>query len=240
MQTYWDLTEKERAQLSTEEVERFVDAELMLKGVLKVKPLQLTPVPEMPKADLNLYVLSHSYRTTDIGFENEAHAGDALNDGVYIEQVYVGGQSVNVVRKFEDAAMKRVQCYSAERFAEARASIEKAAAAKSANERAEREYDAAVAKQDEALKGLWEDWHDCQSKHAELAEVVSTFRDYEKTAGDATTAAKFLAKVFDASKIAEAAEWFAVSIPAVTHEPKHEAPSAQIVDLGKLADMEAF
>lgn len=216
MKTYWDLTEKERALLSAEDVERYVDAELMLKGVLKVKPLQLTTVPEMPKPDLNLYVLSHSFRTADVGFENEAHAGDALNDGMFIEQSYVNGQMVSVARKFDhQTAMKRVQCYSEEKYAQLRPTIEKAAAARSANERAEREHTEALKKQDEALLGLWQDWHDCKTKHSELAVVIDTLRDYEKTAGDTATAAKFLLKVFSPFKIREAAEWFGIPDPTV-------------------------
>src|SRR5579859_586132 len=75
MKTYWDLSEKERAALSREDVERYIDAELMMKGVLKVTPLMLEPLPSAPEPTTTYYQVSTgSVYTLDPLFRTAADA----------------------------------------------------------------------------------------------------------------------------------------------------------------------
>jgi cytochrome c556 len=171
----------------------------------------------MPECDLTLSVImAEGFRETDIGFfPDEVPSAEAvLYEHFHIDSEYVAGQLVKVARPLKaSATVQQIRAYSADRFATVRATIEKAASAKSANERTQREHDAAHAKQREALKGLWEDWHECVAKQERLGRIVDTFHDYVKTAGDNVIAASFLSKAFEAGDIAEAAEWFEVAIP---------------------------
>jgi len=221
---YWDLEEKERAQLTEAEVEKYCDFELMTAGVLKVKPLVLATVPPMPEPDLELHVpMSDSYHSIDIGSDDAAACGDVINSCVRISAEWVGGKHVDVARPFaKDAEVRIKRVYSAERFAEARALIERANSAKAANEKADAEYAEACKKQREALKGLWEDWHECLAKHARLGQIINTWHEYVATAGSEELAAKFLAKAFEHDDIVEAAEWWSVAIPLFAPEVEPE------------------
>ena len=216
MRTYWDLEEKTRAQLTEAEVERYGDFELMAKGVLKVKPLQLAEVPKMPEPDLEVHVLmADSFHSLEVAAAGPELLGDLVNAAWRISTEWIGGQRVEVARDIDDAdahvKLKRV--YSAKMFAEARASIEKANAAKSANEKAEREHEAALVAQRDALSGLWSDWHECVAKHRRLGKLADTWAEYMKMAGDRTTATLFLGKAFALDEIVEAKEWFELDIP---------------------------
>lgn len=220
--TYWDLTEKERSQLSESEVERHGDFELMTKGVLKVTPPKLIDVPKMPEPDLEVHVVMFdAWNGLDVASDRADECVHILNSCLHIRREYVGGQHVDVARPFDDKASVRIKrVYSEKTFTEARGSIERANAAKSANERAIAANNEAHTKQSQALKGLWQDWHECVAKHERLGRIVTTFHDYVKTAGDNVIAASFLAKAFHAGDIAEAAEWFEVAIPMFTSEDK--------------------
>ena len=84
MTTYWDLSERERAELSREDVERYVDAELMLKGVLRVKPPVLAAEPEVPQPTKRFFSVTvrGQYNSRDhvgVVFETLEQAADAIS-----------------------------------------------------------------------------------------------------------------------------------------------------------------
>jgi hypothetical protein len=96
---------------------------------------------------------------------------------------------------------------------------------KQSNKKKSEQYERECREQKEALKGLWDDWEACCSTDYDMRRVVTTFNDYVKTAGDAQTASRFLAKVFSHSKIAEAAEWCGVEIPDPRTSEAESAPA---------------
>jgi len=207
MITYWDLTEEERGTLTEDEVERYLDAELMTKGVLRARPLELVTVPELPPPTRSYYAArtERRYGRAEFAFESKEEAERFLAlRPLVVDSEYLGSSgSVEYVREAETEIVAVALYTEGEKDAHKR-DIEKAGAAKAENERRTREHTEAVKKQTEALKGLWEDWHACREKVRRLNEIRATFEEYKKIAGDDGVAATFLGKVYTPTEIAEA------------------------------------
>lgn len=209
MKTYWDLSEEERGTLTREDVERYVDAELMVKGVLKVKPLVLEPEPAVPEPTQGFFVirLVGGYgNKAAVVFRSveDARAFLALRPFA-LESEWLSSSTVEYVSEIRPEAevVEMRLLTDAERNA-ARTELSKAAAIKSENAKRKDAYEKAVREQTTALKGLWEDWHACREKVAKLETIRATFTEYRLIAGDPAVAATFLRKVYSADEIAEA------------------------------------
>jgi hypothetical protein len=113
MTTYWDLSEQERAALTADDVQKYIDAELMLKGVLKVKPLALEPEPTVPVPSTKAFVVRFGgkYGRTDSGVAfdtiESAQAFIALR-AVRVESEYMDSTSVPYVGRATDPEIAEV------------------------------------------------------------------------------------------------------------------------------------
>jgi hypothetical protein len=206
MKTYWDMTDRERSEMSEADVERFVAAELMSKGVLRVRPLELIDVPEAPEPDLER-VTFERYHGPEVAFRTIEDARRMLPALEKLDTKYLNGQHVTVVTPIEEAGLKMQRYYSAAAFDAGRAIIEKASAARSENEKREREHGEARKLEREALNGLWEDWHRCRSLALTMTRVQETFEEYRCITGDDEKARVFLGKVFQRDVLESAGEW---------------------------------
>lgn len=220
MKTYWDLSETERAALSQEDVLRYVDAELMLKGVLKVKPLALEEEPAMPDEDARVYVVrsKSQYGKSEMGVAfgsiEAANAFIAMKP-LRLESAWLGQESVSFVAPGADFEIAEISVYSEALKNSAHADMKRASTIRQANEKLRQEHAAALRAQEEALGGMWEDWTACRAAEAKLRAVADTFEDYRRTAdGDSSVASAFLAKVYPADLINEAAQRFGFPAPS--------------------------
>lgn len=223
LHTYWDLEPKTRAALSESDVQRYVDAELMLKGVLKVEPLELDPEPQLPEiakttwykvegfdlvfatADEALRFSQLQPRTTDT-----RHVGDYWRSSKKIEVLKsptTPGEVIPVLLATEDEVNRH------------RSTLDKIGAVEKANNEKREQHAKAMKLTNEALKGLWDDWHERRAEAARHRKVIDTYASYVQTAGGHTVAAKFLQKVFSIEQIREASEWTGVSIDTEFPEP---------------------
>lgn len=208
MKTYWDLSEVERGSLLEEDVRRYVDAELMLKGVLKPPPLELEVVPSVPAPPGAFFAVRFGggrYNQVDAVFESvaDARAFLALRP-VALQSEWLGSESVQFVKTIDSPEISEVRCFTEHEKNALRSDLSRAAAVKAANEKRIAAYDAAVSAQTQALKGLWDDWHECRDKRAKLQQIIATFEEYKRIAGDEDIAERFLAKVYEATEIEEA------------------------------------
>jgi len=230
MQTYWDLSEAERAALNEQEVERYIDAELMTKGVLRAKMVQPVDEPSLPEPDQVLYVIGADYHSTFLGFLTAEAATQALRQSVRLDHEYVNGQSIPVACPLGDGHIKEVRVHSVDTIRGARGTVEKATAAKAENERRRETYRRQLDAERDALQGLWEDWHRCRAKAAHVRRIVDVFDDYKRIAGRDDVAGQFLLKVFDRDEVIEASEWCDVTIPLRPHaEPDVVLPSDAVL-----------
>ena len=207
MKTYWDLDEAVRAKLTREEVSTYVDAELMVKGVLRVTEPEIVEVPSTQDVvRLTCFAVKGSswYSDTRIGWATREAAEQALSGAVAFHHQHGVDGFVEVGEK----EIEEVQVISAKSIARHKALLQQASETKAANQKAREAYLDAQRKQDDALKGLWADWHECRDKDHQMAKVVATFDSYTKTAlGDAPIAMSFLRKVFTLDEIEKAADW---------------------------------
>lgn len=217
MESYWELSEKERAALTSEQVEAYVPVELMREGVPRPVPLVLIDEPPMPEADKEAYQLTIAYSMREVAFPS-AEAAAASVDGScgLIDSTSYGAYphsvSIHTLKVIEEpsAGVKRVPIYSAARLAEAHEAIEKAAEARAENGRRKKEWKDTTEAEQKAVGGMWTDWHECRAKAAEVQRVLDTRAEYVKlTDGDEDMAESFLAKVYDADAREQAAQWVA-------------------------------
>jgi hypothetical protein len=218
MQTYWDLSEKDRAALSREDVERYQDFELMQKGVLKApEQPELVPVPARP-VPTQAYALAAEGRYAGLErgtlcFFDAAPAKAAMSGAFVMSSDYELGHKALVARPA--VAVQEVLVYTEDQATKFRSILMEIKAAEERNARAVERHKEVVRKQEDALKGLWDDWHSCRERNGELQSIVDTFQRYKDLAGDPDVAAKFLREAFSRDEIAEAATWFGIHIPGV-------------------------
>jgi hypothetical protein len=215
MKTYWDLSGPEKAALSYEDVNRFVDVELMRVGCLRA-PAEpaLLPVPTRPKGKVGYAIESgsrYSRRNSDIVFKDRAQADIAAACAVATSLDYSLGVLVEV-----DGPNKvvEVEYLTAPMAAEHRRVLEQIKGAEAENENVRAEYLKAVKAQDAALAGMWSDWNEARETDRRCKRVSSTFDEYMRLAdGSVVIAASFLSKVYTRENVREASEWLDRVIP---------------------------
>jgi len=223
--TYWDLSEKERAALSGEDVDRFVAAELMRLGVLQVAPLVLDPEPNVVEPAKRLYFQvqhgpEYPRTTLDLLFDDEIDAREFIENGnfriVKTERLNDDwSQRIEVTETLMLPRLTTTEAISADDFREARTALEKRSAIRAANDEREEEWVKEKSKEDDALKGMWADWQRCRGLDAAHRRVSTTLDAYVATAGgDREVAFRFLRKAFTDPQIVAAAEWCGFKAPA--------------------------
>lgn len=216
LSTYWDLEPKTRAALSESDVQRYVDAELMLKGVLKVEPLLTDPEPDMP-------VLAKTTHFKLQGFDAVFATHEQAQQFAALKPQssdcrYIGGgysESVKYLKRADDGDRQIVpiDLADADDVANAKAELERVAAIRQANEKKRQDHSKALKLQNDALEGLWADWHERRAEAARHRKLIDTYEAYCKTAdGDTIVAARFLQKVFSVEQIKAAADWYATTL----------------------------
>lgn len=214
MKTYWDYTEKERSEMERDFVSTLLDAELMTKGVLKVEPPILRPVPNAPVLEQETW-----YCVGDNLFASAEQASSFLELKPHKERYnYEVGYDHKYAEPLE-GEIKTVKIFSRQGILSASKILSEIKTAKEANDKAERAFKEASKEVDKVLNGVWEDWHACQAIARNKQKVLNTFNDYKKTAGgDERIAFGFLRKVFSQESIKEAFDWLAVEMPNIPEE----------------------
>ena len=212
MNSYWDLTQQERASLTREQVEAFVSVELMEKGVANVKPPRLAEVPEVSLATTTYYSVSfdgdyssdmceYVFKTPEqahafVGLEPFKKDSDWQHDRREYAKPRLNGR-VGTIELPSEADVLTV----ASKLAQVKQ-------IKEANEKASKDYQSARKAIDEALAGLWEDWHEQTAMASRCREIEATREEYTKMCdGNVDLADEFLRKVYAEERIEEAAKW---------------------------------
>lgn len=216
--SYWDLSERERAALTREDVEKYLAFELMAKGVgIRLTTPDLLPTPELSVKPRDYFGLTvDGYYGYTVLFETRDQAEQFLalrplcKKHDHLEDVWID-HAVPVTEE-----IKSVSVIAPADFNLHRSALQANAKAKAENEKRQQEYEKAVKAQEAALKGLWDDWYACGRKALDHDKVKRTWEQYVTMAGSEELAAKFLLKVFSLTQIDEAAVWFGIEIPVST------------------------
>lgn len=216
MNRYWDLSDKERSELTREQVEALMTVELMEKGVLKVEPPAVVPVEEMQEPSLQLFCVKAGYRDPGCGYLTAERAAEAARDAVAIDYDYIGGTHYNKLGKSNDVEIVPLKIYKPDELALNRAKIERNNAAKAANIKAESDYKSACKAVEDACAGVWEDWFKKCETGNRYERIVRVYKEYLTTCnGDEQIAFKFLRKAYLDPEITQAFEWHGIQDPNV-------------------------
>jgi len=217
METYWNLSEKQRSELDHDGVERYIDAELMSKGCLRVEPLKLEDVPPIPEHETRRYfaIKDASYMRNDLLFDTleaaeaviAAHPSRLSTE--YLGGSYGRGEAVEYATSPGALKIETIELPDAATFSVMKSHYEANAATIQTNKDRTDEYSKALATQTEALEGLWEDWQQCRELGAKHTKIRDTFRRYTEIAnGDEAVARKFLIQATDTLAVEAAEAWF--------------------------------
>jgi mRNA-degrading endonuclease YafQ of YafQ-DinJ toxin-antitoxin module len=210
---YWDLSEKERSELTIEQVDSFLEFELMEQGVTKVDEPVLLPVDIAPVQTQLGYALKHTYSKSSVAYRTPEAAAAALKDAFWLEHQYIAGDYSDI-DSGNAISVESIRYVTQADYLATKSQNDKAAANKKVNDKAQDDYKIAARAVENALSGVWEDYRDCQSKAYRLQRVVDTWKEYLRLCEDnVTTAAKFLAKAFKSDEITAACDWFGLEIP---------------------------
>jgi hypothetical protein len=206
MKTYWDLSEKERAELSRDDVAKFIDAELMTKGVLSVPTLALVPVPETQAPTTTLYQIGDSYSGIDLAFRTEQDARAFAIGAMRIERDWESDSSF--VRPITETAVRTVPIAERDAVMAIRPALKAAKVAAEENRKRREAHEAQQREVEKTLESMWADWNACIAKAERMSRIRETAAKYKALAeGDSGIAGRFLLKVFPANNVTEAEDW---------------------------------
>ncbi len=210
MQTYWDFTEKERAELTREEVTAMLDAHLMTKGVLKVKPVELVPVPERPQLTR---VKMFSVNDTVFATIQQAQAFLELQPQRLDYDYYLSDSSLKYA-KMLDLKIEEIMVCDRTELTNMSSVLKQIKAATEKNEAARRDFEKADEAVQNCLNEVWRDYYAQQATRDKHARVIATWNEYlALSGGDRNMASGFLKKAFDVLAIRDASAFTGVEIP---------------------------
>lgn len=216
MVRYWDLTTKQKSELTQEDIRSLIKIELMEKGVVVPSPPTLVDVQEVVElSQVNVYTVmsrdKYMSRKIVVAFANEkdAIAFTQMNP-LAIDYDYSIGSAYKYVRPLVDLSISVDQYYTYADITQMAAMLRERKAALDSNAKAQSEFTKANKIVEEASQDLFEDWHKANATKRRMEVIKRTLDDYIKTAGDRETALKFLNLAFSTAEINEMFNWFEV------------------------------
>ncbi len=211
MNRYWDKTEQEKATMTREQVQAYLDVELMEKGVVKVeRPIlqDLEPV-EVPVTRMYEVQKKGSYSSEGTGwcFETMEEAQAFINARPFhYERDWQ--TDCHYAKPAQEMMIGPIDVPNEADWAMQKARLEKNKAAKQANETVLKDYNKSIEEIQKATSGVWDDWRTCREKATRAQKVIDTRAEYVKLCnGDEAVAKTFLAKAFKEEEIAAADAW---------------------------------
>lgn len=215
MNRYWDMSERDRAALTTDQVEAMMVVELMEKGVIKVEAPTLREIPELPLKHRTVFIVENGNgrygSREDCGFcwdtIEQAQAFVATMPSK-IDSDYQVGSHLQFAKPTRNLAIKQIEICDEQEILNHKAKLSKIEKDKEFNREAMSAHEKALTAQREAGKDVWEDYYRCGELSRKYAKIAAVMKDYVTTCnGDVSMASKFLGKAFSASDISAAAEW---------------------------------
>jgi hypothetical protein len=212
MKRYWDLSKKERAHLTQEELNRFCDVHLMEEGVV-VSKLTLEEVPEEPEVPMETgYRLQHESEgytsTTSIVFKNEKDAATFMNLKGLRVIVYEYETKRDCLVLLERPSIQPISMPRKVDLAEMKGSIRTINEIKDRNKAAEREYKEQLKKKEEVIQPLVDDYQECRDLDHLYETIHKTLIEYMFLAeNNKDIAMGFLKKAYSEENIKNMIEW---------------------------------
>lgn len=225
MKTYWDHTEKERANLTHEQVQALCKFELMGEGVVVAPyPGDAPTKPEINEPKATVYAVewkSATYRSETLHFDDREQALKAMElRPVYIDHDYtVKAESIVPLCDPTLSEREAFKVFDKDAYSNM---LSQYKAEKDEYDKRLKEYQEDKAAAERCCESLWEDYAEQRGKLREAQQVADRWADYVETCGgDERTACRFLCKAFSNERIEAANDWCGAGIP--TTAPETEA-----------------
>lgn len=214
MRRYWDLTEKERATLTDEQVRAYLDVELMEQGVLRPVPPTMEPELAAHVATEKRYAIRYAnYKKLDVVFRTAAAAEEFIQQGAEVVERDYDAQ-LDVFGALADATIEPIEVATRDAALAARPARRENKDRRERFERAETQYREDLKAVDAACESMWSDWRACRDKALSNERIHATWNDYLRMSdGDRDVAWRFLAKAYSESRLREAFEWLGLTPP---------------------------
>lgn len=237
MLNYWDHTPRERALMTREEVVKFIDFELMSKGILKVEAPALQPLQEVALPSETYYkVKSGYYEVCNFQTMEQAQAFIGLKP-IKASYTFECGTKVYYAEPWEELVIEPVSLANKTDYTNSTRILRENRAIEAANEVAESNFKKDCKIMDEATAGLFEDWQEQCATEAKAQKVYTTWVKYlELAGGDDPIATNFLYKVFSIAEVDDATAWMGMDwdAPFPRTAAKVDAPGAAKLDAAKM------
>jgi hypothetical protein len=224
MNRYWDVDEQKRAVLTREQVQAFLDVELMEKGIVKVEPPELQPIEPVKLEKTTYYEIQrkgeYGPSETSLLFTSAEKAQAFIElSPLWQGTKHEYGYKNHFAMPGCELSIKSVELPTEAAMSNAASILKRNTATEEANQKLSREYRTAVEATEKATQGIWTDWYECRDKQATLKRVTDTFAEYtELCNGDKAMAHTFLLKAFKEEQVKAAFEWFEIEYEPVAVE----------------------
>jgi len=224
MNRYWDVPEKERAEMTGEQVESFIAVELMEKGVIQPKQPGLEDYSEIDVARETVYGIEYGGKygknASDLVFaDKESAAAFIMLKPMFTDSEYYGSEHKRWAKPCEDMEVVSRQLYDKDSLTAAQSALKRNGEIKKRNKELTDEYAAGMKAVRDASKGVWEDYYELREQKERHEKVIATHEEYVKlSGGNETIAAGFLAKAYDNESVIEAFKWFDKEPPVLEPE----------------------
>lgn len=202
MNSYWNLDDEEKAELTSDQVEAFCKVECMEQGIIIPDPPELMDeeMPVVPTKEMFEIAKPsrYSYRSepekTGILFETAEKAQAFIKlRPTFKEQDY--DADVHYVKQQVELFIISSEIVEEQEVEKHRIVLSQVKGAKDKNATAKQEFAKAITDSKKATKGIWENWHLCRDEKEAKEKVRATFDKYaEMCDGDEEIARKFLVK----------------------------------------------
>ena len=237
MNTYWDISQQERSELTEEQVKEMLNVELMVAGVRNPKPPVLQEVQKSPLGERKPFfqIISKSKygsdQPLDAVFETAEKAQRFIELVAYRQDYdYEVGSEFQYGIPITDCKIQSVELYTLDQINQYRSELKSRKAKAESNEKQLSEFRKASEEAEKVTEKVWSDWAEQKERRQRLSEIVARFREYVKlTGGDETMAMVFLQKAHKSHDIAEAKEWFPGSLPELPIAQSEPEPVPPLV-----------
>jgi len=207
MQTYWNLTDRERAALLPEQIEHYLAVERMRAGAVRpLEPTTAEPGPEPVIDKEEFWAVKLGYTTLAL-FELASEAAQVVDMGPLVEESRYSGVGVEHARRGA-LTVERVELPS-ERTAKVHAvEVKEWRAAKEAHEKAWKTFGEELEAYEKVGRELLDDLARVAELDALYRKIMRTWDEYLATAGgDERVAWQFLCKAYHEADALVAFSW---------------------------------
>lgn len=215
MNSYWDLSEVDRARMTRDEVETYLGVHLMECGIAK-PPQPVLEDATPPKLETTQFFgiqYKGTFGKTEAPFvfdtPEQASAFIDLSPRVIRDDYRIDSKTKWVGAGDMEFTIAPVELASEAGVNVVREHLQRVSAIKDRNRRIQDEYDKALERVTQSTSQVWNDWVEQTSKLRRADVVHATYAEYRDLCDcDVVLARKFLAKAYSEERIVEAAMFY--------------------------------